>query len=241
MEAVVFDFDGLIVDTESVWYDVFCGIFRKLDYDLTIDEFALCIGTSDDVLFDRLKKKVSFTKESVLREAKSIYKDQLPALKLRDGVLEYLNTAKNLGFKIGLASSSNRIWVEGFLDRFDIKDYFDVIKTADDVVKIKPDPELYLAAIKELRAAPEETIAFEDSVNGLRAALTAGLNVVIVPNKVTGQLNFEGYRLRLNSMSDMTFEELLTALSTSGEKIFLSSHQYELMRRQERECFTCRL
>lgn len=219
MKAVVFDFDGLIVDTESVWYEAFRQIFRKLDYDLTIDEFALCIGTSDDVLFDRLKKKVSFTKESVLREAKSIYKDQLPALKLRDGVLEYLNTAKNLGFKIGLASSSNRIWVEGFLDRFDIKDYFDVIKTADDVAKIKPDPELYLAAIKELRAAPEETIAFEDSVNGLRAALDAGLNVVIVPNKVTGQLNFEGHRLRLNSMSDMTFEELLVAISASGEKI----------------------
>ncbi|HBZ11397.1 MAG TPA: HAD family hydrolase [Bacillus bacterium] len=219
MEAVVFDFDGLIVDTESVWYEAFRQIFCKLDYDLTIDEFALCIGTSDDVLFDRLKKKVSFTKESVLREAKSIYKDQLPALKLRDGVLEYLNTAKNLGFKIGLASSSNRIWVEGFLDRFDIKDYFDVIKTADDVVKIKPDPELYLAAIKELRAAPEETIAFEDSVNGLRAALDAGLNVVIVPNKVTGQLNFGGHRLRLNSMSDMTFEELLVAISASGEKI----------------------
>lgn len=219
MKAVVFDFDGLIVDTESVWYEAFRQIFCKLDYDLTIDEFALCIGTSDDVLFDRLKKKVSFTKESVLREAKSIYKDQLPALKLRDGVLEYLNTAKNLGFKIGLASSSNRIWVEGFLDRFDIKDYFDVIKTADDVVKIKPDPELYLAAIKELRAAPEETIAFEDSVNGLRAALDAGLNVVIVPNKVTGQLNFGGHRLRLNSMSDMTFEELLVAISASGEKI----------------------
>ncbi|RWR13223.1 HAD family hydrolase [Siminovitchia fortis] len=219
MEAVVFDFDGLIVDTESVWYDAFRQVFRNLDYGLTIDEFALCIGTSDDVLFEHLKKNVSFTKEAVIKEAESIYKDRLQGLKLRDGVLEYISSAKKLGLKIGLASSSNRNWVEGFLERFEIKDYFDVIKTADDVVNIKPDPELYLAAIKDLGAAPERIIAFEDSQNGLRAALAAGLNVVVVPNKVTGHLNFEGHKLRLNSMADLPLEDLILSISSSGEKL----------------------
>lgn len=219
MEAVVFDFDGLIVDTESVWYEAFRQVFRNLDYGLTIDEFALCIGTSDDVLFAHLKKKVSFAKEAVIKEAESIYKDRLQGLKLRDGVLEYLSSAKKLGLKIGLASSSNRNWVNGFLERFEIKDYFDVIKTADDVANIKPDPELYLAAIKDLKAAPKDTVAFEDSKNGLMAALAAGLNVVVVPNQVTSQLDFDGHRLRLDSMSDMPLEELLVAITDSGEKI----------------------
>ncbi|RST77558.1 HAD family hydrolase [Siminovitchia acidinfaciens] len=219
MRAIVFDFDGLIVDTESVWYEAFRHVFRGYDYELTIDEFGLCIGTSDDVLFDRLKKKITFTKESVIKEAEAIYTEQLQDLKLRDGVLEYLSTAQKLGLKIGLASSSNRIWVESFLDRFGIKGYFEVIKTSDDVANIKPDPELYLAAIKDLKAGPEETLAFEDSKNGLTAALAAGLNVVVVPNQVTCKLNFEGHRLRLDSMADMPLEELIQTISVSGEKI----------------------
>lgn len=219
MEAVVFDFDGLIVDTESVWYEAFRQVFRRLNYDLTIDEFALCIGTSDDVLFERLKKKVSFTKEVIIKEAEAIYTNQLQNLELRDGVLGYLSSAKKLGLKIGLASSSNRSWVGGFLKRFEIKDYFDVVKTADDVVNIKPDPELYEAAIKDLEADPERTIAFEDSKNGLTAALAAGLNVVVVSNRVTSHLAFEGHRLRLNSMSDMALEELIQIISASRQKI----------------------
>ncbi|WP_313427999.1 HAD family hydrolase [Siminovitchia terrae] len=219
MEAVVFDFDGLIVDTESVWYEAFRQVFRRLNYDLTIDEFALCIGTSDDVLFERLKKKVSFTKEVIIKEAEAIYTNQLQNLELRDGVLDYLSSAKKLGLKIGLASSSNRSWVGSFLKRFEIKDYFDVVKTADDVVNIKPDPELYEAAIKDLGADPERTIAFEDSKNGLTAALAAGLNVVVVSNRVTSHLAFEGHRLRLNSMSDMALEELIQIISASRQKI----------------------
>lgn len=220
MEAVVFDFDGLIVDTESVWYEAFRQVFRRLNYDLTIDEFALCIGTSDDVLLERLKKKVSFTKEVIIKEAEAIYTNQLQNLELRAGVLDYLSSAKKLGLKIGLASSSNRSWVGEFLKRFEIKDYFDVVKTADDVVNIKPDPELYEAAIKDLGADPERTIAFEDSKNGLTAALAAGLNVVVVPNRVTSHLAFEGHRLRLNSMSDMGLEELIQTNSASRQKIF---------------------
>lgn len=219
MRAIVFDFDGLIVDTESVWYEAFRHVFKRYDYDLTIDEFGLCIGTSDDVLFDRLKKKITFSRESVIKEAEAIYTEQLQDLKLRDGVLEYLSTAKQLGLKIGMASSSDRNWVESFLDRFGIKGYFEVIKTSDDVANIKPDPELYLAAIKDLKAAPEETLAFEDSKNGLTAALAAGLNVVVVPNQVTRQLNFEGHQLRLDSMADMPLEKLIQTISVSGEKI----------------------
>lgn len=218
MNAIIFDFDGLIVDTESIWYEAFRLVFQRYDYELTIDEFALCIGTSDDVLFDHLKKKISFTKESVIKEAEGIYRDQLQHVKLRDGVLEYLGTAKKLGLKIGLASSSNRNWVESFLNRFGIMNYFDVIKTSDDVANIKPDPELYVAAIEGLKSAPEETIAFEDSKNGLMAALAAGLSVVVVPNQVTSHLDFEGHRLRLDSMADMQLQELIQAISVSGEK-----------------------
>ncbi len=220
MEAVIFDFDGLMVDTESVWFEAFHQVFCRLNYDLTIEEFALCIGTSDDVLFEHLKNKVSFTKEAVIQEAEAIYTNQLQNLELRGGVLDYLSSAKKLGLKIGLASSSNRSWVESFLKRFEIKDYFDVIKTADDVVNIKPGPELYVAAVKDLEVDPERALAFEDSKNGLTAALAAGLNVVVVPNRVTAHLAFEGHRLRLNSMSDMALEELVQSISVSRQKIF---------------------
>ncbi|MFD1019865.1 HAD family hydrolase [Thalassobacillus hwangdonensis] len=218
MKAVIFDFDGLIVDTESVWFDVFKDALQEYGVDLTMEEFALAIGTTDDVLFDHLDKTyaVQLDRNAIREKTEALYQQRMEVLILREGVLDYLQSAKQLGLKIGLASSSSRSWVEGFLKKFDIFNYFEVIRTKDDVNRVKPDPELYLQAVEALEVAPEETVVFEDSANGLEAAKAAGLHCVMVPNPVTAILSFEGHRLKLASMGDMELNRVLDQISAKA-------------------------
>src|SRR5690606_33630917 len=101
---------------------------------------------------------------------------------------------------------------ESYLRRFGLIDYFSCIRTADDVTNVKPDPELYLKVTADMGVSPSATVAFEDSANGARAAVSAGLTCVIVPNQITATLTFDSYAMRLNSMADMELLEVIAAL-----------------------------
>ncbi|PUB12260.1 HAD family hydrolase [Paenisporosarcina sp. OV554] len=215
IKAVIFDFDGLIIDTETVWYEAFREALYQFEVDLTIEQFALVIGTDDAVLdkyiLDNIKE--SSTISEIKELASKLFHEKIGQPILREGVLDYLITAKEAGIKIGLASSSKRNWVEKFLMQLHILPYFEVIKTRDDVTTVKPDPELYLQAIKALGVQPEEAVAFEDSLNGLKAARAAGLKCVIFPNPVTTNLAFEDFSLRLFSMAEKPLEFILKELN----------------------------
>lgn len=135
----------------------------------------------------------------------------------RPGVEAYLAAAKELGLKVGLASSSDFKWVSGHLKELGLFDEFEVIQTADDVEEVKPNPELYLKGAEHLGVEPSECLAFEDSVNGSIAPKRAGMKCVIVPNKVTSALLFEEYDHRLESMAEMELELLLQRLNDQNE------------------------
>lgn len=216
IKALVFDFDGLIVDTEFVWFEAFKEvIFEHYNKELTTEEFALCIGTENSVLFDYLDKKlgtvIDRNKIEELTLAKHEEKMITPAL--RPGVLEYLRQAKEIGLRVGLASSSTLQWIEYYLRETGILHYFEVLKTKDDVAQVKPHPELYLQAVSALGVLPSEALAFEDSVNGCKAAVSAGLRCIIVPNQLTRGLLFENYAWRLESMEDCNLPQLLQQLA----------------------------
>ncbi|MBE4907020.1 HAD family hydrolase [Bacillus luteolus] len=215
MKGVIFDFDGLIVDTESIWYEVYKETVLEYGVELALEEFAKVIGTTDEVLYAYLEKHATkpFTRDDIEKAAHELYKTKIDTLTLREGVEEYLKEAKELGLKIGLASSSSRAWVTSYLKKYKILEYFEVIRTKDDVAKVKPDPELYIQALKGLDIAPEEAIAFEDSVNGSTAAIKAGISCVIVPNPVTEQLAFTSYSYRLSSMNEMPLSTLLDKIN----------------------------
>ncbi|HSO58112.1 MAG TPA: HAD family hydrolase [Paenisporosarcina sp.] len=215
IKAVIFDFDGLIIDTETIWYEAYKDALLQHEVNLTIEQFSLVIGTDDTVLdkyiLDNIKEPSTI---SEIRElASNLFHEKIGQPILRDGVEDYLIAAKEAGLKIGLASSSKREWVERYLTQLHILPYFEVIKTRDDVTTVKPDPELYVQAINALGVKPEEAVAFEDSLNGLKAALAAGLKCVIFPNPVTTNLAFENHSLRLSSMAERPLAYILKELS----------------------------
>ncbi|AUD22364.1 HAD family hydrolase [Bacillus sp. HBCD-sjtu] len=211
MKAIIFDFDGLIVDTETIWFHSFRDAVREYGGDLPLEEFAKCIGTTDDVLYEYLNEqlKEKFDKYALKEKVKNLHKEKMKIPEARDGVKEYLQEAKEMGLKIALASSSSREWVIPFLEELQIRDYFEVIKTREDVEKVKPDPALYRVAIEDLGIDSSEAVVFEDSLNGLKAAIAAGLTCVVVPNDVTRNLPFENHHLRIESMKDKSLKEVL--------------------------------
>ncbi len=130
---------------------------------------------------------------------------------------QYLEDARRLGLKIGLASSSSCRWVTGHLDRLELLPFFDAILARDDVQRTKPDPELYRKAVEALGVQPQEAVAFEDSHHGLVAARRAGLYCVAVPNDVTTSLRLDDADLQLTSMAAMPLVELIQHLSRQNK------------------------
>ncbi|TWT13291.1 HAD family phosphatase [Planomicrobium sp. CPCC 101079] len=212
IKGIIFDFDGLIFDTETNQYTVYQEMFAEHGTELPIARWQQEIGTHSgfsalDYLEELLDRKLE---QDVLREQFSTkYHAKMAEEKARAGVEDYLKAAKEQGLKIGLASSSNFKWVSTNLKKLGLYEYFECVKTSDDVEHVKPDPALYLLAAECLGLTPEECLVFEDSANGAMAAKRAGMNCVIVPNEVTHTMDFCDVEHRIESMADMTLEEVL--------------------------------
>lgn len=215
IKGVIFDFDGLILDTETHEYEVLQEIFQENNSELPLDMWGEIIGTISDFnpfSYLEAQTKKQFNHEDLKKIKIERFTERLASEKARPGIEEYIETAKSLGLKVGLASSSNLQWVSTHLNNLGLFKKFECIKTADDVEKVKPDPTLYLEAAKGLGLKPEECLAFEDSANGALAAKKAGLKCVIIPNKVTQNLKFCEVEYRLTSMEEVKFEKLLQVL-----------------------------
>lgn len=174
IKAVIFDFDGLILDTETAWYDTYKQILQEThDFDLPLSEFVKGVGGGDDTLLDYIDKEVkgTFQPDVFLEKVSVMHAERLKEAEAREGVEDYLKEASDAGYQISIASSSDRKWVTTHLTNLGLIDYFDHFVTSDDVEKIKPAPDLFLKAIEVLNVKPEEAIIFEDSLNGLLAKI----------------------------------------------------------------------
>lgn len=222
MKAIIFDFDGVILDTETPWFEAYREVFREEGAELPLDEWAMGIGLSFEHprIFAWLAEHTgkSVDEEDLRRRAFARYKVRTESLSILPGVETCLADAKRLGLKIGLASSSDRPWVAGFLDKFNLLHHFEAISTMEDVERVKPAPDLYIRTLDLLGVAGREAVAVEDSLNGLNAALAAGMHCIVVPNAVTGDLPFAGESLRLKSLADAPLSELLVRLEGQGRE-----------------------
>jgi HAD superfamily hydrolase (TIGR01509 family) len=213
IKALIFDFDGLIVDTEMSSYQTWQEIYAEHDCQLPFSTWATCIGGSPQ-LFDPCEYLEQQIGRPILREEIRLRRRQrhiriVEAQPVLPGVEDYMLSAKRLGLKIGLASSSSHEWVDSHLARLGLIDYFDSIKCFDDVKHTKPDPDLYLAVLDALGVHGQQAIALEDSPNGVIAAQQAGIFCVVVPNPVTSQLSLVHADLCLSSLTDVSLEQLL--------------------------------
>lgn len=215
IRAVIFDFDGLILDTESAEFGAVTAVYHEEGATLPLAEWAKGIGTLGG--FDPFAYLCSqigrqLDEQEFRQRWRAQYSERMQTIAPRPGVSDYLQNAQSLGLAIGLASSSPRSWVEGYLQELGLRTFFSCVKTADDVLQVKPDPALYVAACADLGVSPDEAVAFEDSPNGALAALRAGLYCIAVPNVLTAGLEFPHVHQRIASMDEIPLPSLLAKL-----------------------------
>jgi len=219
IKALLFDFDGLVLDTETPEYLAWQNVYADFNQTLTLEDWGQIVGGTAASDFHPVSHLEALTGRSLADfglEARVLAESMrtILAAKPRPGVLETLETAQRLGLRLAVASSSPHSWVDGHLQRLGLFDYFETVQCREDVARTKPEPELFLAAKTKLGVEASQSLVFEDSPNGVLAANRAGMHVVAIPNPVTQSLPFPPASLRLKEMSDLPLEELLQRLST---------------------------
>lgn len=216
IKALIFDFDGLILDTETPDYQVWQSIYREHGFELPDDEWGKIVGGWGLSTFDAAAH-LSLLSQGRLDSVslRDRHRSESAALTLSQpilpGVVDTFHEAKRLGLKLAIASSSPHSWVDTHAKRLGIFDYFDTVICEDDVRsgRTKPNPDLFLLALNQLQVQKNEAIVFEDSPNGVKAAKSAGVFVVAIPNPVTSLLSIENANLTLTSLTDLSLHELL--------------------------------
>jgi len=221
--AVVLDFDGLIVDTETPIFEAWLAAYQRRGCSVGLDEWQHALGTHGG--FDplehlegqvlALQPGQELDRDAVLAEVKEATTKGCDGQPLLPGVEALLRDAGALGLGRAVASSSSCGWVNGWLERHGIRGLIDVVVGRDDVRNVKPDPELFLLAATRLGKPPSACVVFEDSPNGMRAALAAGMRCVAVPNALTRPLERPGVDLVLDSLADRPLAAILEALAAS--------------------------
>jgi len=215
IRALVFDFDGLILDTEEPVYRSWLEVYQAHGEELPYERWVQTVGSTNAAfhpqhhLEERLGR--SLPKE-VLDRRIGRRTEMILAQEVLPGVVRHIEEARAMGLKLGVASSSTSDWVRGHLARLGILESFDCMRCRDDVPNAKPEPDLYLAVLECLRVRASEAIAIEDSPNGVLAAKRAGLRCVAIPNSITARLDLGQADLLLGSLAELTLPELLSKL-----------------------------
>jgi HAD superfamily hydrolase (TIGR01509 family) len=222
IQALIFDFDGLILDTEITAYRSWLEIYQEYQCEFPLEKWVECIGGGSD-LFDACAYLESLVgqpleREGVIARRLRRHLEMAEVLEALPGVEEYITQARKMHLKVGLASSSSRAWVVKHLTRLGLLDHFDILHCGDEVSHKKPNPELYLGILGKLSVHAEQAIALEDSANGLRAAQQAGIFCVVVPNIVTRRLLLDAADLRLTSLVDMPLPALIAEVERRKSK-----------------------
>jgi len=213
IKAVIFDMDGLLVDSELLWIEADLKIFRKIGVPLTAPMTKETIGLREDEVVEHWFYRYPWTgptKQEVLKEIIDevirLIKDQAQPMQGMDEVIK-LFSSQNI--PMAVASSSEDRIIDTVLTKFSLKDKMKVIYSAEHEHFGKPHPGVYITTAQKLGVSPSECLAFEDSPNGILSAKAAKMRCVAVPNiHVIDKRVFNIADLIINSLKDFTFEHL---------------------------------
>ena len=212
VKGIIFDFDGVLVDTEWAIYQSWVHLFHREGQTIDIETYSPCLGAGyshwnpADYLESLTGKKYDWEVETPARQA--MLEADLERMGLMPGAAELLQWCKEHDIPMAVASSSSRRWVAGWLEKLGIMDYFKGVFTRTDGFPVKPNPALFLAARECLDVPPEHCIIIEDSENGTISAARAGIPCVAIPNRMTKASDFSA---ATEQMSDL--HQLLKSIS----------------------------
>ena len=205
--GIIFDFDGVLVDTEWAIFNSWVDLYRREGCELTVLDYAPCLGAGytrwDPAShLERLTGKTfNWEQEHALRQTS--IEESLADSGLMPGARELLNWCRFAGIRLTVASSSSRRWVTGWLKKLGAQCYFPHIFCRTDGYAVKPDPALFLAARNFLDRPADDCLVVEDSTNGLLAARAAGIRSVAIPCRLTRQLDLSAADLHMENLNEL--------------------------------------
>jgi HAD superfamily hydrolase (TIGR01509 family) len=213
LDALIFDLDGLIVDTESVVHSVWLSVFERHGCSFTVVEWSHAVGGDGQFRpLDALRERSHVPVEAGARLMDSIEKQieaRLDGIAPLPGVASWMHDALRLGVRIGVASNSPREWVEARLNQVGLRDLVEAISCRDESPNAKPAPDIYLTACSRLDVSPHRSVAVEDSRTGVAAAKAAGLRCIAVPNHLTRHHDLSAADLIVNSLASVGFADTM--------------------------------
>ena len=213
--AVIFDFDGIVLDSETPEFESHRRIYARCGVTLTVDEWCGIIGTwsegHDEQWFARLCERSAQApaRDEYFAERRRIFDEIVPANPMR-GVPELLAALRRAAVPAAIASSAPARWVIGAVERLGIRPLFDAVVTGDEVARRKPAPDVYLEAARRLGADPARSVAIEDSAPGITAARAAGMKAVAIPHWLTERHDLTDADLTVAHAGELTLERLVT-------------------------------
>jgi HAD superfamily hydrolase (TIGR01509 family) len=217
LKALIFDFDGLILDTETPDMHIWQEIYSSNGQLLSLQTWGQIVGGTGNSTFDPASHLENLLGHPIDRDAINLFarnssEEASLNQSILPGVETLLETGRNEGLKLAIASSSPHLWVDTHLKRLGLFGYFEAILCGDDVTRTKPHPDLYQAALHSLKVQAKEAVVFEDSPNGIQAAKTAGIFTVAVPNPTTLQLGVDQADLVFSSLESISLDALRVSL-----------------------------
>ena len=213
IRALIFDFDGLILDTETALIDAYGDVHQAHGVAFDRPLFARSVGHADYAFDPWRTFGPGADREKLEAERRAFNKARNEAQEILPGFLALVGDARKAGLKVGLASNSGREHVEGHLSRLGLMGHFDYVACRGDAPSPKPEPDLYRLVLNQFGIRGHEAIAFEDSHTGTLAAKRAGIWVVAVPNSSTHHHDFGHVHLRAPLLADCRLPGLLARFS----------------------------
>ena len=209
MKAVIFDMDGVLVDSEPIHFEVDKRVMSKCGVDISDDVLNDYVGISNPEMWIDLKRKYSL-KESVdeLLRCQSGMKIQvLNSIEIEPipGIRELLDDLFGNRVVMGIASSSPRFFIEAVIDKFGIRHYFKTVMSGEEVKRGKPEPDLFLRTAELMQVAPEECVVIEDSGHGVKAALSAGMHCIGFINPNSGRQDLSNASFIVNNIYKLNY------------------------------------
>lgn len=212
IKGLVFDLDGVIIDSEPIQIELSLQVLKDVGADARYEEFYDFVGVRNEEMWDTLIERHGLNNtvdELMERQKVYLYKRFFEGkLEAIDGTPELIRSAKSMGLKIALATSSARFYAEHVLKSVGLYSFFNELVTADDISKSKPDPEIYLKAAKKLGLRPEDCIAVEDAFHGIKAAKGAGMKCIAYKNLNSGNQDTTYADFVVSSIRDIKLDEL---------------------------------
>lgn len=210
MKAIIFDMDGVIIDSEPMHKKIEVELLEELGGTVTEEEHMTYTGTTDEYMWSSFKKKFQLEPavEDMITSKKERFMDQIHTIPLVEGFEDVVKLFHDEGYLLALASSNNRSSVDQIIKQFDLEQYLEVSMSGEDIVNGKPAPDIFLKTAEKLKVEPEDCLVIEDAKNGVTAAKAAGMKCIGLDNPNSGVQDLSEADLVLTSYEELDLEKI---------------------------------